>query len=343
MSINLGSRVPFTDSFPAPYAKQPEKRWLCTRRSSFCRKKRVAFEALLLVLARLRTKAVLTVLHRNNPPWPRLDYRSQPTRFPEELAYTVLRALQRSMMLAWACMLKVEWTSPRHAMKHGRDRSRERARTQWMRMPLILNRNLKLLGRFIGNGEPPPPLPPCVRAWITEGTIHRARSKLNSAQLVDLECRLLTTRRWSTKRSLAHHGKKKEWRKSFSKLKKPKFPRCSVSKLLQTLLTAHTRIPVNVWNSQIWSWSRNVCQDDAPKCPQAHPVYPDLLCWVTPNKSARRGGAPQASYWSCSSSKGNYLTSVANRQRLPSYMGRRCESRRLSGSNPQPFAPKALH
>ena len=30
-------------------------------------------------------------------------------------------------------------------------------------MPLILKRNLKLLGRFIGNGEPPPP-PPCVRA-----------------------------------------------------------------------------------------------------------------------------------------------------------------------------------
>ena len=98
---------PFTDSFPAPYAKRPEKRWLCTRRSSFCREKRVAVEALLLFLAPLRTKAVLTVLHRNDPPWPwpRLDYCRQPTRFPEELAYKVLRALQRSMMLAWACML----------------------------------------------------------------------------------------------------------------------------------------------------------------------------------------------------------------------------------------------
>ena len=46
-----------------------------------------------------------------------------------------------------------------------RDRSRKRARTQWARMPLILKRNLKLLGGFIGNGEPPPP-PPCVRACI---------------------------------------------------------------------------------------------------------------------------------------------------------------------------------
>ena len=40
-------------------------------------------------------------------------------------------------------------------MKHARDQSRKRARTQWARMPLILKRNLKLLGGFIGNGEPP--------------------------------------------------------------------------------------------------------------------------------------------------------------------------------------------
>ena len=43
----------------------------------------------------------------------------------------------------------------------------------------------------------------------------------------------------------------------------------------------------------------------------------------------------------CKKVKVFYLTSVANRQRLPSYMGRRCESRRSSGSNPQPFAPKS--
>ena len=50
--------------------------------------------------------------------------------------------------------------------------------------------------------------------------------------------------------------------------------------------------------------------------------------------------------WGKVKGKGNYLTSVAKQaklQRLPSYMGRRCESRRSSGSNPQPFAPKALH
>ena len=35
----------------------------------------------------------------------------------------------------------------------------------------------------------------------------------------------------------------------------------------------------------------------------------------------------------------------SNRHELPFYKGRRCESRRSSGSNPQPFAPKlkALH
>ena len=58
---------------PSPYAKRPEKRWLCTRCSSFCWEKRVAVEALLLVMGPFRTEAVLTVLHRNDPPWPRLD------------------------------------------------------------------------------------------------------------------------------------------------------------------------------------------------------------------------------------------------------------------------------
>ena len=57
----------------SPYAKRPEKRWLCTWRSSFCWEKRVAVEALLLVMAPFRTEDVLTVLHRNDPPWPRLD------------------------------------------------------------------------------------------------------------------------------------------------------------------------------------------------------------------------------------------------------------------------------
>ena len=45
-------------------------------------------------------------------------------------------------------------------MNHGRDRSRKRARAQWARMPLILNRNLKLLGGSLAKVTPPPPPPP---------------------------------------------------------------------------------------------------------------------------------------------------------------------------------------
>ena len=63
----------FLSLIASPYAKRPEKRWLYTRRSSFCREKRVAVEARLLVIAPFRTEAVLTVLHRNDPPWPRPD------------------------------------------------------------------------------------------------------------------------------------------------------------------------------------------------------------------------------------------------------------------------------
>ena len=64
-------------------------------------------EALLLVLAPLRTKAVLTVLHRNDPPWPHLDCCSQPTRFPEALAYTGLRALY--LALQRSCLHVESW------------------------------------------------------------------------------------------------------------------------------------------------------------------------------------------------------------------------------------------
>ena len=150
----------FLSLIPSPYAKRPEKRWLCTRRSSFCWEKRVAVEALLLVMAPFRTEAVLTVLHRNDPPWPRLDsvyvVSSSPPR-------ATRNGLARSSTIR---SLKVEWTSHAHAMKDARDRSRKRARTQWARMPLILKRNLKLLGGFIGNGEPP-----CVRACSPDSPV----------------------------------------------------------------------------------------------------------------------------------------------------------------------------
>ena len=81
-------------------------------------------------------------------------------------AHSVPRLPEQHGLARYATIrsLQVEWTSHAYmrCMKHGRDRSRKRARTQWARMPLILQRNLKLLGGFIGNGEPPPP-PLCTR------------------------------------------------------------------------------------------------------------------------------------------------------------------------------------
>ena len=148
---------------PPPYAKRPEKRWLCTRRSSFCWEKRVDVEALLFVLAPFRTEAVLTVLHRNDPPWPRLDSEvsNSPLRATRSCALCNDQILESWMNVACACDETRPWLR--------RDRSRKRAQTQWARMPFILKRNLKLLGGFIGNGDPPPPPPPCVRAWLFYG------------------------------------------------------------------------------------------------------------------------------------------------------------------------------
>ena len=51
-------------------------------------------------------------------------------------------------------------------------------------MPLILKRNLKLLGGFIGNGEPPPPPPLCTRLssliplWVHVPTASTLEEKL---------------------------------------------------------------------------------------------------------------------------------------------------------------------
>ena len=158
MLINLGtflSRVSFTDSFPICQATR--KRWLCTRRSSFCWEKRVAIEALLLVMAPFRTEAVLTVLHRNDPPWPRLDsaLRNSPPRATRFCALCNDQILESWMNVACAC----DETRPY--------RSRKCARTQWARKPLILKRNLKLklLGGSLATVNPPPP--PCVRACLS--------------------------------------------------------------------------------------------------------------------------------------------------------------------------------
>ena len=85
-------------------------------------------------------------------------------------SYTVLHALERSD--PWKLKerhMRMRWNTA------GIDR--ENARTQWACMPLILKRNLKLLGGFIGNGDPPPP-PPCVRA-CTHTHTHRLTHHYN--------------------------------------------------------------------------------------------------------------------------------------------------------------------
>ena len=93
--------VKFHWFLPRMPSDQKNERWLCTRRSSFYWEKRVAVEALLLVMAPFRTEAVLTVLHRNDPPWPRPDSAVR-TRLP------VLHGLARSATIR---SLKIEWTS----------------------------------------------------------------------------------------------------------------------------------------------------------------------------------------------------------------------------------------
>ena len=93
----------FLSLVPSPYAKRPEKPWLCTRRSSFCWEKRVAVEDLLLVMAPFRTEAVLTVLHRNDPPWPRPDsaVSDSPPRATRSCALCNDQIHERRMRTRW--------------------------------------------------------------------------------------------------------------------------------------------------------------------------------------------------------------------------------------------------
>ena len=147
MLINLGSRVPFTDSFPVCQATR----------------KTVALHSTLLVLLGEKSGrwsssprhcafSNRSCAHRFAPKWSALTAPRQQLASP---SYTlnVLRALQQSG--PWKLnerRMRMRWNTA------ARGRSRKRARTQWARMPLILNmlkRNLKLLGGFIGNGEPP--------------------------------------------------------------------------------------------------------------------------------------------------------------------------------------------
>ena len=113
-------------------------------------------------------KAMLTTLHRNDPPspWPRPDSAVSKLASPS-YTYTVgsCALCNNQILESWMNVACECDASMKHDRDHG-DRSRKRARPQWARMPLILNmlkRNLKLLGGFIGNGEPPPPPPLCTR------------------------------------------------------------------------------------------------------------------------------------------------------------------------------------
>ena len=97
--------VKFHWFLPRMPSDQKNERWLCTRRSSFCWEKRVAVEALLLVMAPFRTEAVLTVLHRNDPPWPRQDsaVSNSPPRATRSCALCNDQILESWMNVACAC------------------------------------------------------------------------------------------------------------------------------------------------------------------------------------------------------------------------------------------------
>ena len=100
--INLGSRVPFTDSFPVCQATRKTVALHSTL--LVCCEKRVAVEALLLVMAPFGTEAVLTVLHRNDPPWLRLDSAvNSPPRATRSCALCNNQILERWMNVACAC------------------------------------------------------------------------------------------------------------------------------------------------------------------------------------------------------------------------------------------------
>ena len=160
MLINLGSG--FLSLIPSPYAQRPEKRWLCTRRSSICWQKRVAEEALLLVMAPFRTEGVLTVLHRNDPHWPRLDSAVRATRLPE-LHVDPTRSC--ALCMNEHCM-HMRWN-----FCDGRDSAvidRETCSHAVSAHAVDFETKLETYrggggggGGFIGNGEPP-----CVRAWL---------------------------------------------------------------------------------------------------------------------------------------------------------------------------------
>ena len=192
--INRGSRVPFTDSFPVCQAirapRQCQRRAICPQQPNIERRRcwsivEAGFLSLIPSPYAKRSEKGGSALdaprfagrkngrwsssprhgafsnrscaHRFAPKWSALTAPRQHTRLLAFPSNTVLRAMQRSD--PW----KLNERRMRiRCMKHGRDRLRKSARTQWARMPLILKRDLKLLGGFIGNGEPP-----CVRACVS--------------------------------------------------------------------------------------------------------------------------------------------------------------------------------
>ena len=92
------------------------------------------------------------------PKWPALTAPGL-LQSANSLPRAVLRALRRSLMLA--CWNLNERRRGMRWNTAGIDRENVLACSEraYKRMPLILKRNLKFLGGFIGNGEPPPPPP----------------------------------------------------------------------------------------------------------------------------------------------------------------------------------------
>ena len=156
MLINLGSG--FLSLIPSPYAKRAEKRWLCTRRSSFCWEKKCPlklFSSSWRLLEQKLRSPFCTQMIRPDRAWTAQSV----TRLPE------LHGLARSATIR---SLKVEWTS--HAVIDRKNvLARASAHAVDFETKLETSRGG---GGFIGNGEPPPPPPPCVRACIRDVTEH---------------------------------------------------------------------------------------------------------------------------------------------------------------------------
>ena len=181
----------FLSLIPSPFqtdAERWEKRWLCTRHSSFHGEKRVASKALLLVKAPWRffvcryskievtgnvefeqklCSPVCTEMNCSDRVWAAPTVSDSPPPPSYTVLYCALSLCDDRMLACWKLNEpRMRWNTAGIdrenvlACAHG---ERERAAADF-ETKLETSR---LVGGFIGNGEPPPPPPPpCVRACI---------------------------------------------------------------------------------------------------------------------------------------------------------------------------------